>query len=228
MMLSISFTCSKVASTPSSATASRVSCSRRLHLAQPLPNILISMMVSYALRRVSIQCRVPMMRATKLPMTPTSNQTDISPGPQLPDDGSGNQNALQRQFRVSHQIGNQRPRMHAQGQEHLGNRHFDQGREIHEHPEYDTGQIGQYGVLTGHRANPLVLDKDPDDANQEDANHQQWKYHLHEAPGFPQPLLHIPVIKATGQRNEGQTEQRYRQGAASYGQRNTGITRLEA
>ena len=57
------------------------------------------------------------------------------------------QDALQAEFRVGHQVGEQRAAVHAEVEEHLRDRHLDEGREVHEDAEGDAGQVGRASVF---------------------------------------------------------------------------------
>ena len=85
--------------------------------------------------------------------------------------------------------------MHAQVEEHVGNGHLDQRREIHEDTENDADEIAQYRVAAGQGLNPFRLDERPDSADDEHAHDQQWEDLFDEAPGLPQPLLNFILIK---------------------------------
>ena len=126
------------------------------------------------------------------------HQSDVGGRLGAADDGRHHQHALQAQFRVGHQVGQQRAGVHAQIQEHARHRHFHQRREVHEHAEDHRHGVALQVVLAGQGLDPFGLDQLADHADDKDADHQQQEDLLHEAPRFPQPGLPVVWHSAVG------------------------------
>ena len=103
--------------------------------------------------------------------------------------------------------------MHPQIEEHLGDRHLDQGRQVHKHAKCDPYETAQQCILPA-SLDPFRPDEPADDAHHKDANDQQREDLLDELPGLPQKaadfFLGQAVFKHPTQQQDGdQDAQRF-------------------